>query len=117
MNEMQCIKQFNYPVKDLAQAKKLYSTLLGTQPYIESPYYVGFRIGDQEIGLDPNAGKLGITGPVPFFQVADIKNTLQTLVDAGARVLQQPKDVGGGLLVAYIQDAEGNSTGLLQPPH
>jgi hypothetical protein len=49
----QGIKQFNYPVKDLAQAKKLYSTLLGVKPYMDKAYYVGFRVGDQEIGLDP----------------------------------------------------------------
>ncbi len=38
----QGIKQFNYPVKDLAQAKKLYSTLLGVEPYMDKAYYVGF---------------------------------------------------------------------------
>ena len=43
-----------YPVKDLARAKTLYSKLLGVEPYADAPYYVGFRIGDQEIGLDPN---------------------------------------------------------------
>ena len=44
------------------------------QPYVESPQYVGF-------------------------QVASIKRRLQALAGAGARVLQQPKDAGGGLLV------------------
>ena len=34
----QGIKQFNYPVKDLAQAKKLYSTLLGIEPYMDKAY-------------------------------------------------------------------------------
>ena len=43
-----------YPVKDLTQAKALYSTLLGVEPYVDQPYYVGYRVGDQEIGLDPN---------------------------------------------------------------
>ncbi len=112
----QGIRQFNYPVQDLAQAKKLYSTLLGVEPYADSPFYVGFRIGDQEIGLDPNAHKLGATGPIPFFQVTDIKAALQALEAAGASVQQQPKDVARGLLVAYVKDADGNLTGLMQAP-
>jgi predicted enzyme related to lactoylglutathione lyase len=114
MDKSQGIKQFNYPVRDLAGAKKLYSQLLGVEPYADAPYYVGFRVGDQEIGLDPNAHKLGITGPVPFFQVEDIRGAIQSLVAAGAQVQQDPRDVGGGRLVAYLKDADGNVTGLIQ---
>src|ERR1700730_763245 len=40
------------PVKDLAGAETLYGTLLDTEAYADSPYYVGFKVGDQEIGLD-----------------------------------------------------------------
>jgi predicted enzyme related to lactoylglutathione lyase len=116
MNKMQGIKQFNYPVTDLARAKALYTRLLGVEPYVDGSYYVGFRIGDQEIGLDPNAHRLGITGPVPFFQVGDIEEALQLLLDAGAELQQKARDVGGGMLVAYIRDADGNVTGLIQPP-
>jgi predicted enzyme related to lactoylglutathione lyase len=111
---IQGIKQFNYPVKDIAQAKTLYSRLLGVEPYVDGAYYVGFRVGDQEIGLDPNGHKLGLTGPVGFFHVSDIKATLQALVDAGAQVQQEAKDVGGGMLVAYVKDADNNSIGLIQ---
>ena len=41
-----------YPVKDIAQAKTLFSKLLGVEPYMDEAYYVGFRVGDQDIGLD-----------------------------------------------------------------
>ncbi len=112
----QGIKHVNYPVKDLAAAKKLYGPLIGVKPYVDESYYVGYRIDDREIGLDPNAHALGITGPVGFFNVDDIKKSLQSLVDDGAEVLQDPKDVGGGLLVAYVKDVDGNATGLLQQP-
>lgn len=43
-----------YPVKDLARAKKLYSELLGVAPAMDEAYYVGFRVGGQDIGLDPH---------------------------------------------------------------
>lgn len=112
----QGIQHFNYPVRDIVQAKKLYSKLLGIDPYADAAYYVGFRIGDQEIGLDPNGHNQGMTGPVGFFHVSDIKKTLQSLLDAGAQPQQEAKDVGGGKLIAYVKDPDGNSIGLIQLP-
>jgi len=32
-----------YPITDIAQAKKLYSTLLSVDPSMDEAYYVGFR--------------------------------------------------------------------------
>ena len=105
-----------YPVSDLAQAKTLYRTLLGVEPYTDEAYYVGFRVEDQEIGLDPNGHKQGITGPIGYFHVSDIKNSLQALLDAGAQVQQEVTDVGGGKLIAWVKDADSNIIGLLQFP-
>lgn len=109
------ISLFVYPVKDLARAKKLYGTLLGVEPYADAPYYVGYRVGGQEIGLDPNAQSKG-TGPLGYYQVKDIKKTLQSLLVAGARAQQEVKDVGGGKLIATVLDADGNLIGLVQSP-
>lgn len=103
-----------YPVKDLDQAKALYSKLLGTEPYADSPYYVGWKIGNMDIGLDPNGHQAGLTGPVSYYQVDDIKASLQTLLDAGAHLLQEARDVGGGRLIGTVKDADGNIIGLLQ---
>ncbi|HEY4036558.1 MAG TPA: VOC family protein [Ktedonobacteraceae bacterium] len=105
-----------YPVKDLAQAKALYSKLLGVEPYADEAYYVGFRVGGQEIGLDPNGHKKGMTGPIGYWHVNDIQKSLQLLLEAGAHVQQEVQDVGGGRLIALIKDADGNITGLLQDP-
>ena len=112
----QGIRTVIYPVKDLAQAKTLYSKLLGVEPYADEAYYVGFRVGDQEIGLDPNGHNQGMTGPVGYFHVSDIQQSLQALVDAGAHVQQAVKDVGGGKLIASVKDADSNIIGLLQFP-
>jgi predicted enzyme related to lactoylglutathione lyase len=57
-----------------------------------------------------------MTGPLAYLHVDDIAKRLQALVDAGAEVLQQPKDVGGGKLLATVKDADGNVTGLRQNP-
>ena len=50
----QGIKTIIFPVRDLDRAKQLFSKLLGAAPYADMPCYVGLRLGDQEIGLDPN---------------------------------------------------------------
>jgi predicted enzyme related to lactoylglutathione lyase len=105
-----------YPVKDIAQAKTVYSTLLGVDPYVDQPYYVGFRVGDQEVGLDPNGHKQGMTGPLGYREVDDIETSLKLLLDAGAQLQQAAKDVGGGKLVATVKDPDGNVTGLVQSP-
>ncbi len=100
-----------YPVKDLARAKALFRELLGVEPYADAPYYVGFKAGNQDIGLDPNGHKDGMK---PYYHVDDIKKSLQLLVDAGAKTLQEIKDVGGGRLIAYVKDENGNIIGLIQ---
>jgi predicted enzyme related to lactoylglutathione lyase len=105
-----------FPVKDLGRAKTLYTRLLGVQPYIDAAYYVGFRPGDQEIGLHPNGHAEGMTGPVGYWQVDDIEQRLKQLLDDGAQVHQGVKDVGGGKRAAIIKDADGNMIGLLQSP-
>jgi predicted enzyme related to lactoylglutathione lyase len=109
-------KTIIYPVKDLAKAKALYGALLGVEPYADQPFYVGFRVGDQELGLDPNGHGKGLTAPINYWEVDDIRSSLQALVDAGAETVQEPTDVGGGKLIASVKDADGNVTGLAQTP-
>src|SRR5437764_5937432 len=112
----QGISLFVYPVKDIAQARTLYSKFLGVEPYVDGAYYVGFRVGNQEIGLDPHGHSKGMTGPIGYCEVDDIQESLRLLVDAGAEVHQPARDVGGGKLIATVKDADGNITGLAQSP-
>ena len=102
-----------YPVKDIAKAKAFYSELLGVEPYADAPYYVGFRTGEMEIGLDPHGRT---EGPIAYWEVKDIRARLRELLDAGAKVDQDVKDVGGGKLIALVKDADGNTLGLTQSP-
>jgi len=108
----QGIKTIIYSAADITRAKALYTKLLGVEPSVENAYYVGFKIGDQDIGLTPN----GQPGPVAFWHVSDIKNSLQLVLDAGGQTLQAVRDVGGGKLVATAKDAEGNLIGFIQMP-
>jgi len=112
----QGIKTIIYPVKDIAKAKARFNKLLGVQPIMDQPYYVGYKVGDQDIGLDSNGHKQGMTGPVAYYHVDDIKQSLKALLDAGAQTLQEIKDVGGGKLIAWVKDPDGNLIGLIQMP-
>jgi predicted enzyme related to lactoylglutathione lyase len=105
-----------YPVKDLDKAKALYGALLGVAPYADAPYYVGFRVGDQELGLDPNGHHKGMSAPLAYVEVDDIQRRLDQLLEAGAETQQPITDVGGGKLIASVRDADGNVTGLAQTP-
>jgi predicted enzyme related to lactoylglutathione lyase len=101
-----------FGVGDLDAARTLYTAVLGVEPYADSPYYVGFRVGDVEIGLDPNAARQGTTTPITYWTTDDIEGRVDALVAAGATVQRPPSDVGAGTLVAVLSDASGNLIGL-----
>src|SRR5450631_3428219 len=108
------IKTVTYPVKDLAQAKALYGTILGVEPDMDEAYYVGFSVGSQHIGLDPNGHRNGMTGPVGYWHVDNIHRSIKELLTAGAVEHRAIQDVGGHRLVASVTDADGNVIGLIQ---
>ena len=108
------IKTVLHPVSDLERAKPVYTALLGIPPQTDSPYYVGFEVAGQQIGLVPGGGPQGMTSPVAFWHVPDIEAKLAEVTAAGATVKEPAHDVGGGRLVATITDPDGNALGLLQ---
>src|SRR3954469_2076144 len=104
------IKVLVYPIIDAAKAKAFYSKFLGVEPYVDSPYYIGYKTGDVEIGLDPNSK----VGPIAYTDVEDINASLKELVAAGGEITQEPQDVAQGLLIARVKDADGNTVGFRQ---
>jgi len=98
-----------FPVKDLDKSKKFFNTFLGTEPYVDGEYYVGYKLDDREVGLDPNGNAV-----VSYIDTDDIAASLEALKAAGAEVVMDPKDVGGGLQVAQVE-VDGNVLGLRQP--
>ena len=108
------MKTVLYPVKDLVAAKQLYGKLFGVAPAMDEVYYVGYKVGDQDVGLDPNGHSKGMTGPLGYWHVDNINESLDALVEAGSVVQQPISDVGGGKLIATVTDADGNLIGLLQ---
>ncbi|HUB40462.1 MAG TPA: VOC family protein [Streptosporangiaceae bacterium] len=108
------IKTILHPVSDLEKAKPVYSALLGTPPQHDAPYYVGFDVAGQHIGLVPGGAAQGMTSPVAYWHVPDIAAKLAEVTAAGGTVKDAPRDVGNGRLVATFTDPDGNVLGLLQ---
>ena len=92
----------------------MYAALLDAAPQTDGPFYVGFDVAGQHIGLVPGGGPQGMTTPVTYWHVSDIKAKLAEVTAAGATVREDAHDVGGGRLVATFADADGNVLGLLQ---
>ncbi|MFE2146427.1 VOC family protein [Streptomyces sp. NPDC059456] len=108
------IKTVLHPVSDLAAAKDVYTALLGVKPQTDEPYYVGYEVHGQSIGLVPGGAAQGMTSPVAYWHVPDIEAKLAEVTAAGATVKDAAHDVGGGRLVATFTDPDGNVLGLLQ---
>ena len=102
-----------YPAKELESTKQIFSKFLGVEPYVDGPYYIGYKVGDMEVGLDPNAQS---TEPVTYIDVADIKSSLREILALGATLQQDVKDVAQGLLIASVKDKDGNILGFRQKP-
>ena len=49
-----------------------------------------------------------------YTDVKDIKKSLQAMIGAGGVMVQDAKEVGGGLFIAQDRDTDGNVVGLRQ---
>jgi catechol 2,3-dioxygenase-like lactoylglutathione lyase family enzyme len=105
-----------YPVTDLAAAKAWYTSVVGHAPYFDEPFYVGFEVGGFELGLVPD-GTPGTAGPQPLWGVSDARKAFDSLVELGARALEEIQDVGGGIKVGAVRDPFGNRLGFIENPH
>lgn len=112
MNEVSLVV---YTAADMAKAKPFFRELIGSDPYADSAYYVGYKSGDLEIGLVPR-GTNAEPGALAYWTVTDIAASVEALVAAGGTVVQDIKDVSNGLLVASVKDPNGSLVGLRQFP-
>lgn len=108
------IRNVLHPVSDLAAAKPVYTALLGIEPQHDAPYYVGYDIAGQHVGLVPRDDGDDAPSPVAYWLVADIEAKLVEIASAGGTVREPPREVGGGRLVATATDPDGNVLGLVQ---
>lgn len=105
-----------YGVDDLAKAREWYSRVLGSKPYFDQPFYVGFEVGGFELGLNPDAPR-GHAGPIAYWGVANADVAYQRLLKLGASEHGPVSDVGEGIRIGSVIDPFGNSFGIIENPH
>ena len=108
-----------YVVDDLDRAKAWYADVLGSAPYFDQPFYVGFNVGGFELGLMPSEGEShpGAGGTLTYWGVPDAEAALARLVEMGAAERDSLQDVGDGVKVATVLDPFGNVLGVIENPH
>src|SRR5580704_17126819 len=92
----QGIQTVLHPVSDLEKAKAVYTALLGIAPQSDAPYYVGYEVAGQQIGLVPCGEAQSMTGLGEYWRVPVIEAKVSEVSAAGATVKEAAHDVGGG---------------------
>lgn len=100
-----------FPSPDLAAATAWWSGLLGEGPYFDEPFYVGFHVGDHELGLVPDAPVED--GAHVYLGVESVPDAVDEAVSHGATVHSPPSDVGGGIITALVRTPQGALVGFI----
>ncbi len=102
-----------YRVADLEKAKEWYRRFLGTDPVVDSPLGVMFRIGESVLVIETIAGSPdGNEGPFVFWAVDDAVSSHQRLRDLGAVTHTELKTMFG-IRSGTVTDPFGNVIGVL----
>jgi catechol 2,3-dioxygenase-like lactoylglutathione lyase family enzyme len=113
--ELQGLRTVIYPAPDLEAAKQWWADLLGTDPYFDEPFYVGFDVAGYELGLLPDADPGD--GALVYWGVADVPLAVAEAVAAGATEHVPPADVGGGIVTASVRTPTGSILAFIRNPH
>jgi len=104
-----------YPVSDLAASKLWWSEFLGTPPYFDEPFYVGFSPGGYELGLLPDGDP--VSGALTYWGVEDAADAVGAALTAGAVEHGPVTDVGDGIITATVRVPDGSIVGFIHNPH
>ncbi len=110
------LRTVGYMVSDLGKAKEWYTKAFKTEPYFDEPYYVGFNVAGYELGLQPDEATTG-DSVITYWGVEDIEAEFEHFLQLGAKIHEEPQNVGGDIMVASVFDPWGNIIGLIYNPH
>jgi predicted enzyme related to lactoylglutathione lyase len=112
------LRTAKYTAVNLATAKAWYADVLGSQPYFDQPFYVGFNVGGFELGITPdtNARHERPEAGIAYWGVADAEKSYERLLSKGAKPFEPVKDVGGGVKIGSVRDPFGNVFGVVENP-
>jgi methylmalonyl-CoA/ethylmalonyl-CoA epimerase len=113
-------RQIGIKVVDLDRAVAFYTDLIGEEPVAQfnPPGFAFFNMEGVRLLLDVNAPQGAV-----YLEVKDVRTTIEELRAAGTKVVSEPHvvfpdphgifDTPGNEWLAFIEDSEGNSVGLM----
>jgi catechol 2,3-dioxygenase-like lactoylglutathione lyase family enzyme len=117
------VRSVVYHVEDLQKAKEWYTKVLGIEPHVDKPFYVGFNVGGFELVLDPDMdGFPKGRNIIAYWGVEDVKAEHRRLLELGATTLTEPQDVAvntgraPGIIAVTLLDPFGNMFGIIEHP-
>ena len=118
-NNILGLRTASYKVSDLKKVKEWYTQVFKAEPYFDEPFYVGFNIGGYELGLMPEKELITekIESCVALWSVDDINESYQHFLKCGGTSIEEPRNVGGELVVGTVKDPWGNIIGLIYNPY
>jgi catechol 2,3-dioxygenase-like lactoylglutathione lyase family enzyme len=112
---LQGLRTVIYPVADLEAAKAWWTDLLGTGPYIDEPFYVGYEVAGYELGLLPNGNPAD--GALVYWGVPDVSAAVAAAVASGATEHVAESNVGDDIVTATVRNPQGAIVGFIYNPH
>ena len=104
-----------YPSADLEADKNWWTLLLGTEPYFDQPFYVGFNVAGYELALLPDADPAD--GALVYWGVDDVPRAVEIALANGAVEHTAIADVGEGIVTATVRTPAGQILGLIDNPN
>jgi catechol 2,3-dioxygenase-like lactoylglutathione lyase family enzyme len=104
-----------YPVADLAAATTWWTRLLGTEPYFDQPFYVGFAVAGYELGLLPDANPAD--GALTYWGVNSVSEAMAAAIAIGAVEHTAATEVGDSIVTGTVLTATGSIVGFIYNPH
>jgi uncharacterized protein len=110
-NTHHTIDYIEFTVRDLAAAKRFYSTSFGWQFNDYGPEYAGIKGVDGEVGGLRQATDVRAGGPLVVLYSNDLEKTLQAVRAAGGTIVREPFAFPGGRRF-HFTDPSGNELGV-----
>jgi predicted enzyme related to lactoylglutathione lyase len=113
------LRTVTYTVDDLKRAKAWHADVLGTEPTFDAPYYVGFNVGGDELGLLPavDRGPEEAGRTVAYWGVDDVEAAVERLQKKGATIRKEIQDIGEGIRLATMRTPVGTVLGVIENPN
>lgn len=101
--------------EDITAIRDWYAELLGVNAYFDEPFYVGFDVAGYELGMTPTDPN--VPSATTYWATDDVRAWVARAVERGARVVEEPKDVGADIVVGAVEDPFGNVFGFIENRH